>query len=424
MDPKFAQEGIVREGLDLDASPKFITELTLDARRRFQERADFIYRSPNIAKNLEILHISGCWRIPLLEIVLVNTHERCELYYQPVFESILAVLSQAKGITSVGMTNFKIPLAVVEAILSLPLLHTLEFHTCQVTFDCMTMKNPTVANLSLEVNSLGIWNVLSGLPNIRVLHVQGQPTSFIPSPSSNIPNPFKTLERFALYDLDPSVVPEFCAWIREANVGQLSRLTHVKLQTDYTTGLSVAQLLNLIQVLRGPSLEVLALDGVDFAEAVLFEWLAKAFPSLRSLVVIYLRSVEWPSLLLDYAKALSEFQHLEYFRWDRWEDPDFTAAVPLILDGYLDTSSFTQSAGDDDSDCGDLYENPRLTAKLIAAYCPALAYIFFDDNNIGYQTHRSTTGTVTLSKVDSVEQVYSDRVAYANPPKGNGTWNL
>ncbi|KAK7690463.1 hypothetical protein QCA50_005561 [Cerrena zonata] len=424
LDPRFAQEGLINDAGELDAPPETIKALTLEARRRFARRAEFICRNPDISKQLRSLRISGCWRIPLLDIDLVKDECRRQEYYQPVFENMIRVLSRAPKVHTLVMANFKIPLAVAEAITSLPCLTTLDFSGCQPTFDYISIQSASITNLVIQVDdALDIWNVLPGMANIRVLHVEGSPKALtsIPSTTSASTNPFKTIERLVFLNLCYEDVSKLCAWIQEARGNDPSRLTHVKLQLDEDKGFDVGQIHEIIQTLRGDSLEVLVLNGVDYGEAVLFQWFADAFPYLRSLTVHYLRTLDWPSLCWDYARTLSSLKHLKYFQWNQWpESYDYTNAVPSLFDGPSD--AFQVSSPFDEED--EIYENARLTVKLFAAYSPQLTRVSYADCDHDYQIHRNPAGIVTLSKVDRRERPHSDLALYHNPYHGSHVWNL
>ncbi|CAL1717008.1 unnamed protein product [Somion occarium] len=422
---------------DVDAPPELLTEYVLKAQTTFLTRAGFICDNPYVWKNLRTLHISGCWRLPQLQVEVMQNDTIRQLYYQPIFEGICAVLSRTAELRALNMANFKIPLEVANTITSLPNLRTLDLSGCQPLFGDVLTPSQSATNLVIFMqDNLDSWRILFGMKNIRVLHVHtcmDSQTSSLPFALSDAANPFKTVERLIYVNLSHVDVFRLCSWIREANPGQHSRLTHVKLTYPGDRRFDAVELAEILNALRGAPMEYFILDGVGFAEASLLEWIAAAFPNLYSLTLFYIRNVRdfcdiyWPSTDREYARAMSGFTRLKYFKWNQcfeyWPDA-YISAIPFLFSDDRGTDE-----SDEDDDESDVYMGAasQNTVKLFATYCRTLEYVAFMQRNWAraeYHISRSAADFITLTAEDADQRSYDRRISWHNPEHGDDSWNL
>ncbi|KAG5644978.1 hypothetical protein DXG03_007350 [Asterophora parasitica] len=115
---------------------------------------------------------------------------------------------------------------------------------------------------------------------------------------------------------------DFVAWLSSAT--NLANLTHFKFTTD--CGIHDDDVVHLLHILtaRHASLGVIVFEGLVTGTHVLFNRIARLFPNLVGLTLMYRassrqmrnQSTAWPEPIWAYAVHLAGLEHLRYFAWN------------------------------------------------------------------------------------------------------------
>jgi hypothetical protein len=246
--------------------------------------------------------------------------------------------------------------------MAVPNLRTLRLICCHTASQPREELPPStsIANVSLRIVDNDIWRFLPNVRGLRVLSVGSlyspdhDGSLLAPKEFINSINPFKTLERLCIYDIMVPELYRLTNWVKKVNRDTPPALTHLKLAG--TTPFDQNIVSEIIRTFGTPSMRYLVLTSVNSVVPNLFKELAKAFPNVVSLTIIYDPSsgnrnrnrlpTPWPYPIQDYASALEEFKCLKTFRWNQTIGlPMDTEDVNLANDAIADMETTAQVLG-------------------------------------------------------------------------------
>ncbi|KAL4245941.1 hypothetical protein ABKN59_010016 [Abortiporus biennis] len=382
---------------------------------------DFLIGRPDIMGSIDELGIIGHWDWDILPEAGIDSEEKFEEYFRPIVQRLPNIISQCSAVTSIQASNFFLTKDVVIAILSLPHLCSLVLHSCQQPPmedlpQCRTIQNLKMTFLKDEDQCM--WTSLPLILNLRNLSLYaGQNTLVMPHTSFRAQyNPFKTLERFALFQCDTEDLTSLCLWMVSPLLTGL-HLTHFKIAGG-VTGIGAVGMQVLLRALSGSPMVAFSLYGIHFTEPVLLDRIASAFPHLQSLALAYRQSTRqtetrdaiWPRPVWEYAQHLASFQSLQYFRWN-WEVRYTSTTQDLEhLEHDFPKEDWYRSTLDMNDDH---YEDMNFDVKTLASLCPTLKSITYISRGpfLEFDISRTPAGILKLEKV-SLEEVYDRRALY------------
>lgn len=234
-------------------------------------------------------------------------------------------------------------------------------------------------------------------------------------------NPFLTLERanFAHIDDDDDVRIVF-EWILAAGQARPLRLTHFRLELE--CGLQHDELAQLLLVLTGAPLRVLALEGLALVEDDLFTRLSDAFPELTGLTLIHRQNLQqttsrpsqWPGTTGEYARRLgSAFPALHHFIWNFHIWP---LSCGTTFDLSLAEAGYPTALSREECEENCFEADWGILPRLFCAYCPKLETLVFSLLHIAlmeFTVVRSADGAVLQRKYQ--EMAASEQFVNNNP---------
>ncbi|KAK7690476.1 hypothetical protein QCA50_005574 [Cerrena zonata] len=364
------------------------------ARKSFLWHAKFLQEHEDVQKSVIRLVVRKDWsRRSFRYSSVYDNEDNVRKFYTPLYKAVCHTIPYLGSLRYLILSGWKLTSILLGQLQFLPQLHTLEMDQCKLIAPLShpLPQLPSVLNLSYTFHEdahFASWIVMHICPNLETLSVSI--TNELHNSDPDLPvenfvdefNPFMTLRKYYISSISVSAVPRLTSWIRTARGQSPDRkipLTHFKI--DVNGGIKKDVILDLLDALKGSSVESLILDGIRYAELDLLDKIAQALPNLLDLVLIYRDSdrqlrpefIEWPHASWEYASHFSSFKRLQYIGWNcRRFSPTFTPVSML----RFEDDDFTDSTLDDrESDRDYPPDEERLLAKCLWSYCPTLEYM-------------------------------------------------
>lgn len=370
---------------------------------------------PNIARTMETISLFGMYFNHLFHALNfdVGSPDYLELF-NPIGMQVGVLIKETTKLKEISLSQFFFTEDFVQALLSLPRLHTIRVYDCVLdSFPDPAPQCESLLNLFIdvknEVSGSTQFNLLKSCANLQFLYISSGADleEFDLGPESRAAcNPFGTLKRLILKDFDYTNIELLGTW----SSGSSTRLTHLKLQgCSSEFGIWFQEVDCLMNAFRDSPLEVLVLEGLQFAHPDVFDMISITFPTLRSLTLLYSQSprrrlrVEpayWPYRSWEYAPGFLNFSHLEHFGWNFGvNDLEVTSLQTLLEfeDGFttcLSEEEFEELDGQSLADRDSI-------ARVLAAHCPTLKEVaFHPDGYPDCKISRTPSGVIEVTGGD------------------------
>lgn len=250
-------------------------------------------------------------------------------------------------------------------------------------------------------------------------------------------NPFKTLERLSLHELDLEAISFFGAWMLAASRQRMYsnpslNLTHFHCQTHAWQRMDDLAVFDLLEALRlSPNLQVLVLRGLACAGLEVIGRIADACPNLSGLTLISNYDNEgldnnhgdsWPHTSSEYASRFSAFSSLHYFCWN-YPLPTILDPTPSITNqvenGVPDRSPDEGPQEQENMGRAAYLASARLMAVPFATHCPSLKNFAIEGSRLDFQIDRTPEGKINLSPVGMLDMINSSGMWHTVP---GGDW--
>lgn len=309
----------------------------------------------------------------------------------PLTTLVDRVLSNARNIETLTIFHFPMKEDSINAILTLPRLHTIHLGSTLALNTLPDLRCNSVLNANFSPTGQdydSTWCILPCFPSLRCLTIVNHHTSAALPPVEvyDKANTFATLERLMIYNIHHYEIDDFAQWIRQAipPSGPGLRLTHLKL--ELRRGLDEEETRIIISALHGAPMQHLVLDGLAYAEPELFDLISDAFSHLRVLTLYYResnRQIEgkealWPHASWEYAPRFANFTQLRHFRWN-WRLDEWTPSPSAMLLFETDFPERWQEVAECALECfTDEWES---ISRLFGVHCPTLESLEFQYNH-------------------------------------------
>jgi hypothetical protein len=370
-----------------------MAQLARSARDTVCSASEFILRCPELINRMRRLYIHDGWASSLFEGTLVEGFDLSDVeddFYTPITRSFIDVLSAGRNLTSVILQRIALTFDMVRSISYLRNLHSLDLIQCPMSMPVVdallsgssdsVQLSWAAYNLRLLMDNVAAWYTLLLCPHLRTLCIRSSHRLDLPAPPLTIWSLcrfYPTLERLWLANVDIVELSSFVGWLQISNGADL-RLTHFKLHAS--SGVTDADLSDLLVSLHGLPLQVLVLDGLADGQLTLFNGIAELFPSLIALTVLRrasnrqrkTRLSPWPHASWEYARCLAPLQNLRHFAWNM--DYEYFPSTPhglLQFEEGFPTKEIPFLGRAQEAE-EDFFGIDYWTALPFAAYCPSL----------------------------------------------------
>jgi hypothetical protein len=378
-------------------------------RKRLLDEVSFLESRSDIIHRIQSLTILGGRYDCFWEVGWGTFDEPVKHFWQPLSDRLGGLIQRTHNVRRLRLCSLVITRGMMESIVSLPNLTDLQVIECVASeFPLPISSTSPLHHLTLKVSFAdpSVWKLGPSLANLQCLSLSAGAGSTCLPPSEVYThwNPFVTLEKVLIDSMEPLEVFDLIMLIRESSVAanQRLRLTHFKISVTF--GLTLEVIEDLLSCLEGAPIRVLALDGVLAAPPGLLDRIARTFPDLVSLTLVYryphpdadhrIDWALWPSPTWEYAQRLAGFGRLEYFGWNLdVRDSYSPRALEIFETGCIGQTashipindSIDQGSQDQDDAFGDYSDH---VAKLLAAHCPSLKTVVFLKADLPYRSHR------------------------------------
>lgn len=398
-----------------------------DARDRYLEEVDFLLDSPSITKEFRDLKIFSCEMVNTLEFLglEIGTKEHVA-FFDPLHFKAHQLLQKTVGLRKLSLDYLPITQEVAQAITSYNHLQELHIHFCDLIGVAPLPKCASVLNVVLSTKEQdlgGLWRLLQSFSNIQYLNIVSlwDAPNILPSHGIRAKlNLFLSLKRLKLDSFGPEDISSLISWFRDSDG---LKLTHFKL-TASKLGISQEQVTQLVQSLRGDTLQFFVLDGIQYAKPQLLGLISDELPNLVALTLLYRNSRQifteatvWPCPSWMYASYLGRFNKLEFFGWNLKVECVtnlLSATLLLFENGFSSDSQDREMEWDDDISS---------VVRALAAYVPTLrVVVFLKGARTPFKISREENGQVQVQKSGMFQGLHF-MSGLANPT-GNGPWSF
>ncbi|EPQ57480.1 hypothetical protein GLOTRDRAFT_137801 [Gloeophyllum trabeum ATCC 11539] len=390
----------------------------LPQRDRFMARLDFVKSRRDILDNMSKICIMDQWMTCPEALEEVGVVDIVRPLDATICTAIGGFLQAATSLTSLFLWQITLDPAIFQAVAAMPRLRTVHYNMCGLEFDPRWLvrhaRSTSVVNLALVVNSetgWTMWNVLPLYPQARVCTICPNPGPlhnplFLPEDvvqDSHAVAFFASVERLFIDSFDiPDAFTLPTLFGLAATTGNGLRLTHFKLHAVY--GMNRNQIIELLTALSSAPLEVLILEGVQYAEPDLFELISNVFPNLIALTVCYRPNdfhptgeIKWPCPSWEYAPHLRRFHRLQHLGMNLKHDIEYSPRDMLSVEEEYETlPEWDEDALDD---------NDWTIARTFSVSCPSLKTFLFvpgpRSSNFGIEITRNGSESLFTGKFDS-----------------------
>ncbi|TFK56551.1 hypothetical protein OE88DRAFT_33157 [Heliocybe sulcata] len=392
-----------------EARDRNLDEVAKHDKYLFMKRTDALLSRDDIRQKTRYLQILDRWysyRHSLAGGLQVLRFSNDNLYgvdinsgfYTPIMTKVAIVITSCLNLTELCLSHVILSQGVLEAVVSLPRLHTVKLEGCNMGPDLrrlpiMFSPSETIVNLSLHHNILPrdnywYWVFLSICPRVRNIGASGvAPCGYFDIPPSRqlraLYSPWGTLEQLSMENLHSVDISALALWIEEAKADFPLRLSHFKLRVQLP--LEKNDLYRLIAALDGAPLQVLALSSIRYAGTDLISRIAAAFTNLIGLTLVHRyqfvaqddhRLYMWPHASWEYAPGLRGFKRLEHLGMNYY--------CPTIVDHLEDGLDFLGRGAFERMETGETYDwypdlrtrenelDNATVARVFAVHCPSL----------------------------------------------------
>ncbi|KAG6848019.1 hypothetical protein H0H93_004153 [Arthromyces matolae] len=309
-------------------------------------------------------------------------------FYSPFYKALENVISSSVNLTELTLLRITMALDIISSLCNLPNLDLLVLRVCTVSREAQRALSAAAAGaFACSARCLQIvvddpaqhsYYAMIFCPNVTHFSVYALGESLLLPPPEIIWDKCQflpTLKYFCLGRISLFDLPMFVEWIRRSLHGISPKITHFKVQTEYS--ISDTQIEFFLEALGTAPLEVLSIQGALHADLSLFDWIANHFPNLRGLTLVrresaLSRDTKWPLPTWVYARCLSAFPKLEYFRWNNFDKR--TEQYTTYSLRYFEDPSLAN----DQHEISEAHTNERFfirddnTPILFGAFCPNL----------------------------------------------------